>query len=408
MIQQRETLYQLDRPILAQEAAAPRPAQPSIVPPGWIGLERCNLSLAPGQVLEVAHVLLHPEVGVALIDVAPVRTRDAEAVFRTRLETARFAAIFPGYLPVLHLQVPPGALNQLAVLLNEAFTNLPPINLPGGDGWVSVVRRALAPRMPGRAAPSPTAPAPDRRAPPMMLNREVAAQRAGLAPSAEAVDPPPPDEARSRRPSMPVVVGLAALAATLAAVAMVWSGPRSAEPPVTVAAMPDRSGDAPAPAAPPGGGGAALPGAATPRDTPAPGLGPTTIPAPRRATDASPPAAAAAPPRDRATTPPRLQEATPPAPPPPQERAAPPPPTPAAATLPPPVPAPAADRAPRIMVRAAANLRAAPENRAPVLRVVPQGEVLREFSRSRDGWVEVGDTRPQGWIFSKLLVPAKP
>jgi hypothetical protein len=60
------------------------------------------------------------------------------------------------------------------------------------------------------------------------------------------------------------------------------------------------------------------------------------------------------------------------------------------------------------MVRAAANLRAAPENRAPVLRVVPQGEVLREFSRSRDGWVEVGDTRPQGWIFSKLLVPAKP
>ena len=77
----------------------------------------------------------------------------------------------------------------------------------------------------------------------------------------------------------------------------------------------------------------------------------------------------------------------------------------------PPAPAePAAppEDGPRVVVRTAANLRATPHNGATVLRTVPQGEVLREFGRSRDGWVEVGDTKPQGWIYSKLLAPAKP
>jgi hypothetical protein len=74
----------------------------------------------------------------------------------------------------------------------------------------------------------------------------------------------------------------------------------------------------------------------------------------------------------------------------------------------PPPPAAPSQAGARLVVRAAANLRASPDNRAPILRTLPQGETLREFSRTNDGWVEVGDTRPQGWVFSKLLVPAKP
>ncbi|TDG02944.1 SH3 domain-containing protein [Paracraurococcus ruber] len=73
-----------------------------------------------------------------------------------------------------------------------------------------------------------------------------------------------------------------------------------------------------------------------------------------------------------------------------------------------PPPTAAADRALRVAVRTAANLRTQPNNTAPILRTIPQGEVLREFSRSADGWVEVGDTQPRGWIFGKLLLPAKP
>ena len=88
--------------------------------------------------------------------------------------------------------------------------------------------------------------------------------------------------------------------------------------------------------------------------------------------------------------------------------------------MPPPAPAPAQAQAPattpaatpggsqRLTVRAAANIRSSPNNKAPILRTAPQGEVLREFSRSFDDWVEVGDTKPQGWMFGKFLVPTKP
>src|SRR4051812_35893584 len=144
MMQRRERLYHLDKPSLARDAALSAAAQTVVVPPGWIGLEQCNLSPVPGQVLQVPYVLLHPEVGVALIDVAPGEALGAEPAFRARLEAARFAAIFPGHLPVVHLQVQSEELHQLGSLLPEAFATLPPISLPSGDGWVSVVRRALA------------------------------------------------------------------------------------------------------------------------------------------------------------------------------------------------------------------------------------------------------------------------
>ncbi|TDH58676.1 SH3 domain-containing protein, partial [Dankookia rubra] len=81
------------------------------------------------------------------------------------------------------------------------------------------------------------------------------------------------------------------------------------------------------------------------------------------------------------------------------------PPLPTAAAIPPP---PAAEQPARLTVRAAANIRAQPNNKATIIRTAPQGEVLREFSRSYDDWVEVGDTRPQGWMFGKYLVPVKP
>jgi hypothetical protein len=71
-------------------------------------------------------------------------------------------------------------------------------------------------------------------------------------------------------------------------------------------------------------------------------------------------------------------------------------------------PAVAPDRASRLTVRAAANIRTQPNNKATIIRTAPQGEVLREFNRSADDWVEVGDTKPQGWMFGKFLVPVKP
>jgi hypothetical protein len=394
MMQQHERLYQLDKPILARDAAGTAAQGPGI-PPGWIRLDHCNLSPFQGQALLVPYVLLHPEIGVALIDIAPAAAAGAEAAFRDRLESARFGAIFPGQLPVVHLQLHPEELGSLGTLLPQAFATLPPLRLPGGDGWVSVVRRALASRGPLRDGPAERA---RDRAMPQMLNREVAAQRAGLAPAKAAA---PAESSRVRWPALPIALGLAGLTAVAAASAVFLTGSQPAEPLDAAAPPPERSGapatersGAPAPAAVATGGAAPVAAPVV-----APRLVPAAPPAPARAPDMAqlPPA------RDRAaTTPPRAPEPTPP----PPARAQPPLPT--AAAIPPPPAAVAPERASRLTVRAAANIRTQPNNKATIIRTAPQGEVLREFNRSADDWVEVGDTKPQGWMFGKFLVPVKP
>ena len=97
MMQQHERLYQLDKPSPIRDAdvnAPPLgPPQGPLVPPGWIGLEDCNLSPVLGHALVMPHVLLHPDIGVALIDVAPGETQGAEPAFRARLEAARFVEL---------------------------------------------------------------------------------------------------------------------------------------------------------------------------------------------------------------------------------------------------------------------------------------------------------------------------
>ena len=88
-------------------------------------------------------VLLHPARGVALLETPPHWTPDAPARLRRRLAQARFAAIFPGTLPVVHARLQRGALSDLPQLLAKGFAALPPLDLPGGDAWMAAVRRAL-------------------------------------------------------------------------------------------------------------------------------------------------------------------------------------------------------------------------------------------------------------------------
>jgi DNA-binding helix-hairpin-helix protein with protein kinase domain len=65
------------------------------------------------------------------------------------------------------------------------------------------------------------------------------------------------------------------------------------------------------------------------------------------------------------------------------------------------VPAPQAQN-PHVQTRRAVNMRSAPDNTSPVVRIVLQGTVMTVFAR-RDGWVQVGDDTPWGWIYSGLL-----
>ncbi len=50
-------------------------------------------------------------------------------------------------------------------------------------------------------------------------------------------------------------------------------------------------------------------------------------------------------------------------------------------------------------------MRSAPDNSSPVVRIILRGTVMTAFAR-RDGWVQVGDDAPQGWIYSSLLADA--
>jgi hypothetical protein len=70
-------------------------------------------------------------------------------------------------------------------------------------------------------------------------------------------------------------------------------------------------------------------------------------------------------------------------------------------------PAPLADvQGDRVVTRQGANVRAAPNKDAAVQRVAARGTVLQVFGRSRDGWVQVGENGPWGWIYASLLDPA--
>jgi hypothetical protein len=52
------------------------------------------------------------------------------------------------------------------------------------------------------------------------------------------------------------------------------------------------------------------------------------------------------------------------------------------------------------------NVRDAPKG-SKVLRELPRGTVVQIYDR-RDGWSQVGDDTPWGWVYSKLLADTPP
>jgi hypothetical protein len=69
----------------------------------------------------------------------------------------------------------------------------------------------------------------------------------------------------------------------------------------------------------------------------------------------------------------------------------------------PPAPAPPTDVG-RVVTRQGANIRDVPTGSA-VLRTVPRETTLLVFAR-RDGWVQVGEEVPMGWVYSSLVKDA--
>ncbi len=134
------------------------------LPPGWSLIGRCRFGTAlPGPDPTGCHALAHPEIGIALIDIAPDATPNAESRLRRALSAADFWSDFPGYLPVWHGRLEGPAIRGLARIVQDRFSSLPALTVPGGQAWIGAVRRAVAQdpawAVPGQAA-RPAVPPP--------------------------------------------------------------------------------------------------------------------------------------------------------------------------------------------------------------------------------------------------------
>ncbi|MDB5372398.1 MAG: hypothetical protein JWP04_1040 [Belnapia sp.] len=193
----------------------------SALPPGWRLLGRSRFGTAgPVGPSSGCHALAHPAIGVALVDIAPNATPNAEARLRRVLAAENFWQSFPGTLPVWHGRIEIGAVRALPGLLAEGFGTLPPLTVPGRESWIAAAQVALALdagwEVPGRSPPPRAAPA------------------VGLLPD-EADDEPP----RRRRLSTLKLGGAVAGSLVLVGILLlVAGGPGPApEPPASLTAM---------------------------------------------------------------------------------------------------------------------------------------------------------------------------
>lgn len=143
----------------ASQERSPFPA----LPDGWSVIGRCRFGTGvPGPHATGCYALAHPKIGVALIDIVPNATPNAEARLRRALTAVEFWPDFPGTLPVVHNRLDAAALRSLPWVLERWFSALPPLTVPGGSAWIEGVRRAMAVdpawELPGQPKPMPDTP----------------------------------------------------------------------------------------------------------------------------------------------------------------------------------------------------------------------------------------------------------
>ena len=113
--------------------------------PGWVALRGCVLDTGDAAPARVRYALLHPQVGIALLDVVPGQTTpDASDRLRRKLDALAFDAEFGCTPPILYFCVPLRVLPDVGHLLEYEFGRQPASPLPRGDGWVAAAQAILS------------------------------------------------------------------------------------------------------------------------------------------------------------------------------------------------------------------------------------------------------------------------
>lgn len=118
------------------------------MPPGWSVLQDAELPGRDGEPpTRIGYVLVHPRIGIAVLDLLPGPTSDtAVARLHRMMEESGWRAEFGGLPPLIHLCVPLRALPGLEASLHGAFAARPPAALRDG-GWVTALRGLLGARL---------------------------------------------------------------------------------------------------------------------------------------------------------------------------------------------------------------------------------------------------------------------
>lgn len=98
-----------------------------------------------GETEAVGAVLVHPEIGVALVDVAPGDAGPAAAALGALLARERFAEFFPGELPIVTASVAAEEIPAIGERLAEAFEAAPPLSIDDRDWGDAVIELLLQP-----------------------------------------------------------------------------------------------------------------------------------------------------------------------------------------------------------------------------------------------------------------------
>jgi len=144
--------------LLLDEERASLAGTLAALPDPWTLLRQRQIGDDEAEPVEV--VLVHPEIGVALVDEAPRDPAASARRLREHLDQQRFGEFFPGDLPIVTLSVAPDEFETIGERLAAAFETVPRLSVADADWADAVIELLMVPDDLAMAPVSDAAPSP--------------------------------------------------------------------------------------------------------------------------------------------------------------------------------------------------------------------------------------------------------